>query len=129
MSIHELSESSQQEEDLAVKIAEFPDSALFVYDQFLLFGDSITQSDGDPSLGFSSYQSLQHGKSPLQYVKRQANLVDYCRRIDVVKRGFSGYNTVNALSILPRILPSPRQSHVCLIVRVLRTVGWIELLC
>ncbi|KAJ4985440.1 alpha-L-fucosidase [Stagonosporopsis vannaccii] len=40
---------------------------------------------------------------------------DYCRRIDIVKRGFSGYNTVNALSILPKILPSPEQSCVRLV--------------
>jgi hypothetical protein len=33
----------------------------FLHDQFLFFGDSITQSDGDPALGFSCYQSLQHG--------------------------------------------------------------------
>lgn len=33
-----------------------------VYDQFILFGDSITQDDGDPNLGFSCYQALQNGE-------------------------------------------------------------------
>lgn len=41
---------------------------------------------------------------------------DYSRRIDLVKRGFSGYNTVNALSILPRIFPGPEQGRVRLLV-------------
>ncbi|KAF1923685.1 glycoside hydrolase family 95 protein [Didymella exigua CBS 183.55] len=40
---------------------------------------------------------------------------DYSRRIDFVKRGFSGYNTVNALSVLPRIIPRPGQGRVRLL--------------
>lgn len=39
-----------------------PDPPAVVHDQFMLFGDSITQIDGDPALGFSCYQTLQHGK-------------------------------------------------------------------
>lgn len=40
---------------------DLSESPPFFHDQFLFFGDSITQSDGDPALGFSCYQSLQHG--------------------------------------------------------------------
>ncbi|KAF2013957.1 SGNH hydrolase [Aaosphaeria arxii CBS 175.79] len=71
-----------------------------VYEQFILFGDSITEGDGNPELGFSCYQALQH---------------DYKRRIDIVNRGFSGYNTSNALAVLPRIFPTPQQGPVRLV--------------
>ncbi|KAJ4288371.1 hypothetical protein N0V90_011605 [Kalmusia sp. IMI 367209] len=71
-----------------------------VYDQFILFGDSITQIDGNPELGFSCYQALQH---------------DYIRRVDIINRGFSGYNTQNALLILPKIIPPPQQTRVRLV--------------
>lgn len=37
-------------------------SARVTYDQFVLFGDSITQGDGNPVLNFSCSQSLQYGK-------------------------------------------------------------------
>ncbi|KAF3041729.1 hypothetical protein E8E12_007727 [Didymella heteroderae] len=90
----------QKNKDPTLNETDLPDPPAFLHDQFLFFGDSITQSDGDPALGFSCYQALQH---------------DYSRRIDFVKRGFSGYNTVNALSILPRIFPKPEQGRVRLL--------------
>lgn len=56
-------------------------------DQFLLFGDSITQ-----------VSCFTFG----------AALTDaYIRRLDVVNRGLSGYNTRQALRILPHAIPSP----------------------
>lgn len=57
-------------------------------DQFLLFGDSITQQS-----------SFTFG----------AALADaYIRRLDIVNRGFSGYNTRQALRIVPHAVPSPQ---------------------
>lgn len=58
------------------------------FDKFLLFGDSITEySHQQP--GFSLAAALQN---------------DYTRKLDVVKRGFSGYNTRWALPILKKVL-------------------------
>ncbi|KAK3380057.1 SGNH hydrolase-type esterase domain-containing protein [Lasiosphaeria ovina] len=61
------------------------------YPQVILFGDSLFQQAVRPD-GFSF----------------QAALETHClRRLDVVNRGLSGYNTSNALQALPRIFPSP----------------------
>ena len=57
-------------------------------DQILLFGDSITQYSFDPILnGFGA--SLSH---------------IYVRKLDVVNRGFSGYNTTWCAELLPHVL-------------------------
>jgi hypothetical protein len=32
-----------------------------VYDQFIFFGDSITQGDGNPELGFSCIDAVRYG--------------------------------------------------------------------
>ncbi|KAI9783603.1 MAG: isoamyl acetate-hydrolyzing esterase [Peltula sp. TS41687] len=77
------------------------------YDQFLLFGDSITQavfeqSDG----GFCFGAALENA---------------YIRRLDVVNRGFrypqlnqgnSGYNTSQALAALGLLLPDTQVANV-----------------
>jgi hypothetical protein len=42
---------------------------------------------------------------------------DYVRRIDIANRGFSGYNTSNALEVLPKFFPSPQEARVRLVVR------------
>ena len=61
--------------------------AIMEYGKFILFGDSITQ--------FSC--SHEYGLHPaLQNV--------YMRRLDVINRGFSGYNSEHARLILPKIL-------------------------
>lgn len=61
-------------------------------DQFLLFGDSITQ------------------QSSLTFGAALANA--YIRRLDVVNRGFSGYNSRQALRILPHAVPSPKVARL-----------------
>ncbi|GAB7348781.1 hypothetical protein MBLNU459_g7505t1 [Dothideomycetes sp. NU459] len=66
-------------------------------EQFVLFGDSITQGSDNQDRGFAFAPALQDA---------------YVRRLDVVNRGFSGYNTVQALKVLPRILPSPEHARV-----------------
>ena len=54
-------------------------------DQFILFGDSITQQ------AFS-----EHG-APFGAALTDA----YIRKLDIVNRGFSGYNSSHAFDILP----------------------------
>ena len=67
-------------------------------DQFILFGDSITQQcfTQEDNRGF-------FGPALADY---------YVRRLDVINRGLSGYNTTQALKILPQIIPSPQKVRV-----------------
>ncbi|KAF1995477.1 SGNH hydrolase, partial [Amniculicola lignicola CBS 123094] len=64
---------------------------------FVLFGDSITQDSFNQERGFSFAAGLQHA---------------YIRRLDVVNRGLSGYNTRQALQVLPSIIPSPQEARI-----------------
>lgn len=68
----------------SVKISTMPVS----YPQFLLFGDSITQ------------QSFQPGGLGQHLAD------DYQRKLDVINRGFSGYNTRWGLEVAQRVFPS-----------------------
>ncbi|KAK3322381.1 SGNH hydrolase-type esterase domain-containing protein [Apodospora peruviana] len=64
------------------------------YPQVVLFGDSLFQGAAKTADGFSFQGALQ----------------DQCmRRFDVVNRGFSGYNTSNALKALPQIFAMPTE--------------------
>ncbi|KAJ2163285.1 hypothetical protein GGH15_004541, partial [Coemansia sp. RSA 562] len=69
-----------------------PDTDAYVYpmyDVMLTIGDSITQFGGDPQNGgYVAYLSKQ-----------------YQRQMDVLNRGFSGYNTTGARRIIHNILP------------------------
>ncbi|CAE7187487.1 hypothetical protein PTNB73_06711 [Pyrenophora teres f. teres] len=67
------------------------------YEHFLLFGDSITQESFSQQRGFGFSAALQNA---------------YIRRLDIVNRGFSGYNTRQALQILPAIVPPPDQARI-----------------
>ncbi|KAI7897612.1 SGNH hydrolase-type esterase domain-containing protein [Cokeromyces recurvatus] len=65
------------------------------YNQIILFGDSITQFSFDPQL--------------LGYGALLANA--YVRKVDVINRGFSGYNTDWALPILRQLLPTVKEQE------------------
>ncbi|KAI9243772.1 SGNH hydrolase [Helicostylum pulchrum] len=68
-------------------------SSTHPYNQIILFGDSITQFSFNPELcGFGALL---------------ANI--YVRKLDVLNRGFSGYNTDWALPILKQLLPSIKE--------------------
>ncbi|CAF9924581.1 MAG: hypothetical protein ALECFALPRED_002790 [Alectoria fallacina] len=67
------------------------------YDQFLLFGDSITQQSCSQADGFAFSPALQDA---------------FIRRLDVINRGFSGYNTANAVLALPGFMPKPEQARL-----------------
>lgn len=65
------------------------------YPQLVLFGDSLFQGCSDIQDGFSFQGALQN----------------HCmRRIDVVNRGFSGYNTSQSLKIIENVFPAPTPS-------------------
>lgn len=66
-------------------------------DQFLLFGDSLTQQSFSQERGFAFGAELSN---------------DYVRRLDVVNRGLSGYNTEQALRVLSHIIPPPQQTKI-----------------
>jgi isoamyl acetate esterase len=66
-------------------------------DLFVLFGDSITQQC------FTQNQTFAFG----------AALADaYARKLDVVNRGLSGYNTTQALRALSFCIPDPERANV-----------------
>ncbi|KAI8306316.1 hypothetical protein K4K61_004606 [Colletotrichum sp. SAR11_59] len=65
------------------------------YPQIVLFGDSLFQGCAHVSDGFCFQASLQ---------------CHVMRRFDVVNRGFSGWNTANALKYLPDIIAPPSES-------------------
>ncbi|KAK3375476.1 SGNH hydrolase-type esterase domain-containing protein [Podospora didyma] len=62
------------------------------YPQIVLFGDSLIQGAVANVDGFSFQAALQH---------------QVLRRLDVINRGFSGYNTSNALKVLPDLFAPP----------------------
>ncbi|KAK3671958.1 hypothetical protein LTR78_008133 [Recurvomyces mirabilis] len=66
-------------------------------DQFLLFGDSITQQCFSPNTAFSFGAALAD---------------TYVRRLDIVNHGLSGYNTTQALQALPLCMPEPEVTKV-----------------
>jgi lysophospholipase L1-like esterase len=69
-------------------------------DTIYLFGDSITQHGYDPAVcGWVSL--LSHA---------------YQRRMMVVNGGLSGYSSDQALAILPRMLPTPEQAKIRILV-------------
>ncbi|OWP07454.1 hypothetical protein B2J93_4983 [Marssonina coronariae] len=67
------------------------------YPQLILLGDSI----------FQNTQLLRDGFS------FQAGLQEHClRRLDVINRGLSGYNTANISVILPHLIPATSVANV-----------------
>lgn len=67
------------------------------YSQFFLFGDSLIQNSTSYEGGFCFSAALQ---------------LRYIRRLDVVNRGFGGYNTDQALKLLPRIIGRPEHGRI-----------------
>ncbi|CCX05109.1 Similar to GDSL esterase/lipase At5g45920; acc. no. Q6NMR9 [Pyronema omphalodes CBS 100304] len=65
------------------------------YNKILLFGDSITEQSFEQARGFG-------------FGAEFTNV--YRRKLDVVARGFSGYNTSHALHILPKVIPPPTET-------------------
>ncbi|EGW33676.1 uncharacterized protein SPAPADRAFT_59046 [Spathaspora passalidarum NRRL Y-27907] len=65
------------------------------YDKFILFGDSITQFSNSQQDGFAFQPAIQDL---------------YQRKLDVINRGYSGYNSNHAREILPEILKAELNS-------------------
>ncbi|KAG8405168.1 isoamyl acetate-hydrolyzing esterase, variant 2 [Metarhizium acridum] len=68
-----------------------------LYDQFILYGASIMEQASTQKRGFALAPALQQA---------------YIRRLDVVNRGFSGFNSEQGLRVLPKIMPDPQQTRV-----------------
>ncbi|CEP62229.1 isoamyl acetate-hydrolyzing esterase LALA0_S05e00760g [Lachancea lanzarotensis] len=73
------------------------------YPKFLLFGDSITE------FAFNTEPDEKIGH---QFALGAALCRDYTRKLDIIQRGFSGYNSRWALQILPKILESESSSEI-----------------
>jgi len=86
---------------LRIKMAELPlpvnNVQMGPYEQFILFGDSITQMSCAQDLGFAWTPALQNV---------------YIRNLDVINRGFNGYNTTQALKALPLFMPTLIQAKI-----------------
>ncbi|PKY01342.1 GDSL Lipase/Acylhydrolase family protein [Aspergillus campestris IBT 28561] len=67
------------------------------YDQFILFGDSITQMSSNQELGFGLQPALQDA---------------YSRKLDIINRGFGGYTTAHAIKVFPKFFPTPERENV-----------------
>ncbi|PWY68615.1 GDSL Lipase/Acylhydrolase family protein [Aspergillus heteromorphus CBS 117.55] len=67
------------------------------YDQFFLFGDSITEYSCGQDMGFGFHPALQNA---------------YSRRLDVVNRGLAGYNSLHAIKVFPKCFPTTEQANV-----------------
>jgi isoamyl acetate esterase len=76
-------------------------------DQFILFGDSITQQ------AFSQKASSVHGHDDGFLGPALSDA--YVRKLDIINRGLSGYNTRQALKVLPQVIPPPEKAKVRLL--------------
>ncbi|KAH8673721.1 SGNH hydrolase-type esterase domain-containing protein [Xylariales sp. PMI_506] len=72
------------------------------YDQIVLLGDSLFEWAAPVENGYSFHAALQG-----------LRLIVCLRRLDVVNRGFGGWNTENVLRFLPDLFPvhEPLESH------------------
>lgn len=69
------------------------------YDKFLIFGDSITEFSYNPyPYGTESQQSTVH----FGYGAALQNI--YTRRLDIVQRGYAGFNSDHAVEMIPEII-------------------------
>jgi isoamyl acetate esterase len=66
-------------------------------DQFVLFGDSITEHSFSQERGFAFRAALSD---------------TYARKLDVINRGLAGYNTRQAIRALPLCTPTPEDVRV-----------------
>ncbi|EAS35447.3 GDSL Lipase/Acylhydrolase [Coccidioides immitis RS] len=67
------------------------------FDQFIIFGDSITQGASSQEKGFTFQPALQDV---------------YIRRLDVINRGFSGYTSPQGLTALGQFFPPVEKDKV-----------------
>lgn len=81
----------------------------------MLFGDSLFQGASAVQDGFSFQGALQN-RMPVHtpgetIILVSDPIIDCIRYLDVINRGFSGYNTKNALQLLPQIFLPPSPSN------------------
>lgn len=91
------------------------------YEQFMLFGDSITEYATDQFAGYSLLSALQLGMDSMIRLKSRVILTcgfssDYIRRYDVLMRGYAGYTSEQGLWAFERFFPSIKKAKVNLMV-------------
>lgn len=91
---------------------QYKTNTMAAYDQFMLLGDSLFQHSSDQTRGFGLHSALQSGTSRQAAHSHLLKLIEYIRRLDVVNRGFSGYNSEQILNILPSIIPAPSTTKI-----------------
>lgn len=78
-------------------------------DTIVLFGDSLTQMSWDPELGGIGARVAGEPSSfvvslAIDLSLARCDIVDlYARKLDVLNRGYSGYNTDWALPVLKQV--------------------------
>ncbi|KAK1781568.1 SGNH hydrolase-type esterase domain-containing protein [Copromyces sp. CBS 386.78] len=77
------------------------------YPQIVLFGDSLFQGAANLEDGFCFQAAVQQPAYKSRKFKFTNLPPEVLRRFDVVNRGLSGYNTSNALKLLPQIISPP----------------------
>lgn len=70
------------------------------YPKFLLFGDSITEYSSNPYTGWR----FLNQKEPPAFTLGSALVQTYSRKLQVITRGFAGYNSEEGRALLPKIL-------------------------
>ncbi|GMG36282.1 unnamed protein product [Ambrosiozyma monospora] len=72
----------------------------FQFNKFLLFGDSITE------FTFNQFPLNNKGEPPKEPIFTLGSALSnaYTRKLQVVQRGFGGYNSVHGKKLLPKIL-------------------------
>ena len=84
------------------------------YPQFLLIGDSHIQGIDRLRDGFT------FGAGLAEHVER---------RLDIINRGFSGYNTSHLLNILGDLVPTPSSAKVDFVVSPCPTFAFCSAVC
>lgn len=85
-----------------------------VQDVIMLFGDSLTQRGWEPT---AFAQQLSRELFPNRLILTRANIIFffwcsevYVRKLDVVNRGLSGYNTEWAIPVFEQVSASPKHA-------------------
>ena len=79
--------------------------------RFVLFGDSLTQKACDPDGGWAAGLAHKYQRkarpTPLLYIPCAQNCKRELVQVDIISRGYSGYNTRWAAYLLESMFPAP----------------------
>lgn len=106
------------------------------YPQVVLLGDSLVQFGAELDDGFSldaALQASRHHFNRSKFFEIMLNwkyILGFNRRLDIVNRGLSGYNTANVLKYLERLIPdktssSPELKYLVGVLRETPILGYL----